>query len=258
MINLNYSPRRVFMEDVVAVPATATTSSAIIYSDVFKPFEESIFGKLTVFVNADDSKISVASPNLEVMVSYDEGETWVLADEVEIDNASFSFTVEEVADYVPRAKLALDLNGATLAEDHGIKVDVLFEEAEENYRRTVFNDVLTVPAEVANPVNNEVLEGKPLPLPAYPVSAIAVFTADDTKLTADLNARMQSSWDGENWWNLGTAVTEVAGEDYKEISIADGDLLGRYLRFNLTVDAAAGAIAEDHNINVDVIVFDRG
>lgn len=252
-----YSPRRKFYEDVIPVPATATTSSAVIESDALYPFEQSAFGKATVFVKGDNSKMSVADASLTAKVSYDEGTTWIDAATTSVAHGSFEFTVASVAGIVPRAKLSLDLNGMTLAEDHGLSVDILFQESEEGLRRTIFTDVLGVDASVTNPATDLLISGDVLTVPEDAVSVTAIFTADASKLTGDLNARLKSSFDGENWWDLGAAVTEVSAESFKEISSADTDLIGKYVRFDLTVDATAGAIAENHGIKVNVISFDR-
>ena len=257
-MNLRYSPRRRFFEDVIPVPAEATESTAVISSDELYPFEQTAFGEATVFVKGDNSKMSEANASLTAKVSFDEGETWIDAETVTIDNSSFSFTVEKVEDYVPRLKLELDMNGMSLDEDHGLSVDVLFQEAEDNYRGHFERDVLEVPSEVENPDSDEVLEGKAVEMPTFPSKAMAIFTADASKLTADLNARLQSSFDGENWWDLGSEATQVAGSDYELIESGDSDIIGKYVRFNLTVDSTAGVIAEDHEINVDLIAFDRG
>jgi len=241
-----YSPRRSLMTDVVAVPATATTSSAVISSDVMKPFEESAFGKLTLFIKGDNSEISVADPLVKTYVSYDEGENWVLADTQTVDNSTFTFTTAEVLELAPRVRIDLDLNGATLGEGHGLSVDVLFEERAENGEATLYADVVTVPATMAD---DETENGDSLEVGEYTTAVHAVVISDATKLT-DVDVQLQSSWDGTNWWNLGTA-TDISEDDFVEFAEED-TVIGNYVRANVVTADSTGAALEDHGITVNL------
>jgi len=241
-----YSPRRTLMTDVVPVPAEATTSSAVISSDELRPFETTAFGKATLFIKGDNSKMSVADPLVKTYASYDEGETWVLADTQTVDNATFTFTTAEVLDLAPRVRVDVDLNGATLAEDHGLSVDVLFEERADNGEATLYADVVDVDATVGA---DETVTGDTLSVGEYTDEVFAVVTSDSSKLT-DTDLLLQSSWDGTNWWDLGTA-TDISDADFVEFSEAD-TVIGTYVRANVVTAASTGAIAEDHGITVNL------
>lgn len=241
-----YSPRKIFMEDVIAVPAEATTSSAVISSDVLKPFEESSFGQATLFIKGDNTKMSIADAFVSAMVSYDEGETWVEAATVTVAEAAFVFTVQSVAGLVPRLKLSLDLSGMTLAEDHGLQVDVLFEERADNGSVTLYPDAVDVPTTVADDVTTA---GSTLSVGEYTDEVFVVVTSDSSKLT-DTTLLLQSSWDGMNWWDLGTA-TDISAADFVEFSEAN-DVVGTYVRANVITALTTGAITADHGIAVNL------
>lgn len=245
-----YSPRKTLLEDVVAVPSTATTSSVVISSDELYPYEQSSFGSVTAFVKAlDGSKITVASPALTGYVSYDEGDTWVEVDSVDLTATSFTFDYSLEASLVPRFKVELDLNGATLLEGHGIQVDVYFTETQVNTRRTLFEDVIVVPSTVADGVTTT---GDSLEVPEGTSAIHVVATGDVTTLTG-VTILAQSSWDGSNWWNLGTA-TNFSGSNFVDFT-EDENIVGNYARVNLITAASTGEIAVDHGIVVNAFAL---
>lgn len=241
-----YSPRRKLMTDVVAVPETATTSTAVISSDELKPFEESAFGKLTLFIKGDNAEISADDPLVNTYVSYDEGESWVLADVQTIDNASFTFTVEEILELAPRVRIDLDLNGATLGEGHGLSVDALFEERAENGETTLYTDVVTVPTTMGA---DETVNGDSLEVGEYTTAIHAVVVSDASKLT-DVDVQIQSSWDGTNWWDLVTA-NDISATNFVEF-VEETAVIGNYVRANVVTAASTGEALEDHGITVNL------
>lgn len=245
-----YSPRRTFIENVIEVPAEATTSSAVILSEDIKPFEESSFGAAYVFVKLDTSKTSVADPKIGTWVSYDEGESIVQTGEATLDQA---FTVLTVANLAPRVKFSLDLNGATLEEGHGIQVDVLLVETDDNFRRTLFADVTPVDEEGVSA--DETVEGDPFRLPENTRALNAVILSDNDQLEG-VTAVIQSSWDGVNWWDIGTTPADVDADfvEYYE----ESTLFGNYARVNLVVgDGGSDGIDEYHGIVVNAWALGR-
>jgi predicted component of type VI protein secretion system len=245
-----YSPRKAFIEDVIEVPATATTSSTVILSEDIKPFEESSFGAAYVFVKLDTSKTSVSDPKLGTWVSYDEGETIVQTGETTLNQG---FTVIPVANLAPRVKFSLDLNGSTLAEGHGIQVDVLLMETNDNFTRTLFGDITDVPEEGVSA--DETIAGDPIALPHNTRALNAVIVSDNEQLTG-VTAVIQSSWDGVNWWNIGTTPASV-DSDFVEV-YEESNLFGNYARVNLVVaDGGSDGIDEYHEIVVNAWALAR-
>lgn len=246
-----YSPRRAVFSDVVAVPATATTSSAVISSDELKPFEESSFGSMTLFIRGDNAQISAANPLVKTYVSYDEGENWVLADTQTVDNATFTFTNAEPLALAPRVRVDVDLNGATLGSGHGLGVDVVFEERETNGEATLFADVVDVPDTVGADTTTT---GDALNVGEYIDSVYAVVNSDSSTLT-DVTVQLQSSWDGTNWWDLGTA-TDVSGADFVEFEEAN-TMVGTMVRANVITAATTGDIATNNGLTVNLFARRR-
>lgn len=248
-----YVPRRKFYEDVVALPATATTSSAVFESDELYAFEGSNPGNLTVFVEGDTAEISVADPLVNILVSYDEGATWVTAETITVDNATFTYTVSEVSDFAPRVKVQVDLNGATLGDPHLISVDVLMEERYENLRQTVYADVVAVPDTVADGVTTEgtVYDISDL----YVKDATAVLTITDAADLTDVTVQMQSSWDGTNWWDLLASPTDISANTFTEVDADAGSIFGNYIKVQVITAATTGDIATGNDLTANLALF---
>jgi len=238
-----YSPRRAVLSDVVAVPATATTSSAVISSDELRPFEGGSFGKALAVVQGLSDDIAAAAPNANFYVSYDEGETWVLAATQAIATGADTSELVSVASYAPRLRVDVDLNGATLTEGHGISVDVVFVEDDDNGAKTLFEDVVAVPATSSS----ETTTGDTLSVGDYIDEVIAVATLDSTNAT-NVTARLQHSFDGTNWFDLGDSATDISSANFVEFSVTD--VIAPYVRLN--VIAGATGLESGHGLSANV------
>lgn len=237
-----YSPRRAVLSDVVAVPATATTSTAVISSDELYPFEQGSFGQAMLVVEGTSANIYMAAPNINAYVSYDEGETWVLAATQAVATGADTSAMVSVGDAVPRLRVDVDLNGATLTEGHGISVDVVFVEDDDNGDKTLFSDVVAVGATSAS----ETTTGDTLSVGDYISELIAVVSLDSTNAT-NVGVQLQHSFDGTNWFDLGTA-TDVSSADFVEFS--ESGVIGHYARANVV--AGTTGLEEGHGITVNV------
>ena len=231
--------RRAYYDDVVAFPE-GDNLTATVRSDEVKSFETTAYGPVTVFLQGGGD-----TPNAHFMVSFDEGESWYEADE---ENFSDGFqTFEDVVKLAPRFRVDVDLNGQNISDADDWKVSVLTEELNPTVgRRTKTEEVGALASDESTYFVMDLGE-------ATPQEFHAVVTNDNSEVT-DATILLETSFDGENWWNLSDGTTDVDA-DVVTISNDDTNLFGKYVRVTVAAAADTGSVGEDAHLKVNAVAF---
>ncbi len=80
---------------------------------------------------------------------------------------------------------------------------------------------------------------------------VVISTADASKLT-DITFKLQSSNDGNDWWDASTEV-DISSSNFLETEITNK--LGTYFKVILIADEDTGAAISGHGINFDLMTF---
>lgn len=234
------SLRKELNEAVITFPASKTAGAATLTGDVISTYEENTFGASRVLISTEDTSKITDTLTVKAYGSFDEGTTWLhlkssttLANGTGTANASVS-----VGNLVPRlrADAVFDATGA-LAADHGCKVDIIVEEAQQEYKKEV-SDATTMAGDLSG-VETEYTTATSLATPAllkYAGVAIIVEDASDITDGAGITYKVQTSVDGTYWTNLQstgqTGLANGTGPIYLEHEFTSG--LGKYIRVAIT------------------------
>ena len=246
---MRYKQRSAFYNDVVPFPATKSAGAMTLYGDVLKPFEANP-GPLDLHLVAEDDSQITDLMTMKLEVSYDGGENWIEVDEYsELENGSgdpVSVLKDEVLEFAPMVRVNAVFNtDGELAEGHGCSVKAFLKEDEDFQRSQVFTDVVDLPAELAD--TNK--EGESFNVAN--AQKVIVVSSGDTDNMTNITFNLQSSFDGENWWNVGNSAKDISALSFNEEVFSSK--LGTYFR----VDVIAGAtgLAEDHNLKFNLIAL---
>ena len=243
--------RKQIFNNVIDFPVKDAAGEIVLTSKEMAPFEGTSPGSLNYHVfAADDSKIT-DNVTLSFQVSYDGGETWVEAEEVtDLANGSGDPVSVYKADSLvsaPRARVVATFDTTSrLTADAGVGVSVEMEETEELYRAYVVTNAVTLPETLAN----DSVVGASFSTQGNVVDKLIVsHNADATKMT-NITWKLQSSFDGENWWDA-TDAANISTLNFKETSVEDK--LGDY--FRVVVIAGATGLEEGHGLTFNAIAF---
>lgn len=231
--------------DVVAVPATKAAAAATITGTVMYPFEASAWGGANIVVYTGDASKITDTVTAKVYVSFDSGTTWLhVKSDATIANGSGAVTTRTWIPFAPRLRVDLVFDGsAELAADHGVAIDVEFQESAPEAARTFHEDVVTMgDSELTGVLVAKAINGTSLTINSPNKVTIWVTALDSSKIADTWTVSFQSSLDGSTWWSqttLGT-VDLVHGSAipvslYEEETIS----LSKYGRIVLAGDSSA-------------------
>ncbi|HUS48907.1 MAG TPA: hypothetical protein VMZ91_01975 [Candidatus Paceibacterota bacterium] len=248
---MNLTERIKILTDVITFPVSKTAAALQIESDEIYNFENSGFGDLDIFLRADLADKIVNTLTIKLYVSYDKGTTWTwVADYADLANGAavpISAIKNAVLAYAPRIKLIANFDGsATLTATHGCGVDLRIKESDVDYRRDI-----TVQAAPATQAINLTTYGTAIYIDeAYSdVRKIVVASTliDNSKVTNNVTWKVQSSYDGTNWFDATGAQADIlaAAASFAEVEVTTK--LGKYIRLAYITDGT-GELAAGHGI----------
>jgi hypothetical protein len=232
-------------DSVVAAPATKAAAAATITGTVLYPFEPSGWGGASVVCHTDDDSKITDTLTVKMYVSFDEGTTWLhVANDATMANGSAgAVTTRTWLPLAPRVRVDLVFDGsAELAADHGVTVDVEFQESLPEAARTLFTNAVTMGdsegTEVGFTKTGDTM------LFNSPSKATVYVTGADASLIGDTitSIVLQSSLDTVNWWSQSTLGTIALANGTGPISLSEEETtsLSKYGRIIVTGDSAAG------------------
>lgn len=242
--------RNQFYSDAVPFPATKSASAVTIYGDELNPFGENPGALDLQLVAGDTSKIT-DNMTVGLEVSYDEGDSWVEVNEYsDLANGTGSTSVlkNDVLEFAPMVRLSGVFDGsAELAADHGCSVKAMFKENENFYKSKIFtgSDVITVPETSASETTN----GETLSVEN--AQKVYVVSSGVTAKMTNVTFNLQSSFDGESWWDVGSSAKDISALSFNEEEFSDK--LGTYFRVELITGATG--LEEDHGLSFNVIAL---
>ena len=241
MIYTTIPARRAYYDSVVAFPEGAALS-AVVQSEVLKPFEGTAFGSVEVFLQGTGT-----TPNAHTMVSFDGGAEW---HELSVDNFANGFSaLGSLAAFAPRVRVDVDLNGATITDADDWKVSVLMSEEMPTVARKLTADLMSE-VEMGD---DETLVSDVVELTeGTPEAVYAVVTGDNTEITLG-TLQLETSFDGVNWWGL-SDDTNISAADVTFIE-NNAVTIGKYVRATLTTGETTGAITEEAKLRVHLLSF---
>lgn len=253
-------PRRKLYTDVIPFPDSKSAGAATISSDELYPFEGSAPGELDLHLVAEDDADITDTLSVNLNVSYDGGSSWLEAvsysDLANGSGDAISVLKSAALAYAPRVRLdgVFDSSGALVA-GHGAAVHANFFEGEDLYRHEIDADVLTIDTMgTSETVNSDAIEVDNSVAEAIRKVIVISYVGDKSKVTDNVTWKLQSSYDGSNWWDVSSAdETDIAngtGTSFTEVT--ESDDLGDCLRITVSTDGT-GEIAEDNGIQFNVI-----
>ena len=255
------SPRIKFYTSAVAFPATKTAGVLTITGTSLYDFESYAYGSVELVLRALDKSKITDTLTAKISVSYDGGTTWIVTGAyTELANGSGAVSVYKAPIlYAPRVRVdaIFDATGA-LASGHGCGVDAKVSEANPFYRHNIFTNVVTVPATKTAGALTYTGATKYIANTIDPLrKLVAVASATDlSKITNGFTWKVQSSFDGTNWFDATTAQSGLAagtGTYFTEVEVTTK--LGKYARILLISDGT-GALASGHGIAFQLIALD--
>jgi len=224
--------RKQIFENVIEFPVKNAAGEITLFSKEMAPFEHTAPGPINYHVfAADDSKIT-DTVTLKFQASYDKGETWVdVESNTDLKNGSsgkVSTYKANVLKAAPRVRVE-----ATLSNASRITVDALpgviveMGEQEDLERTKVFADIVEFEATAASKtVTGEVIVAEGDVQEVY-----VVHSGNSAKMT-NTTWVLQSSFDGENWWNATTSA-DISASNFSETAVTTK--LGNYFRVVTTL-----------------------
>jgi len=247
--------------DVVTVPATKATGAATITGTVMYPFEPSAFGGANVIVYTGDASKITDTVTAKMYVSFDLGTTWLhVVSDATIANGSGAVTTRTWLPLAPRVRVDLVFDGsAELAADHGIAIDVEFQETDPEAARTLFTGSEVVVTMGDSEAGGDSLgltkTGSTLTIDS-PSKATVYITAADSSLIGDTftSIAMQSSLDGSTWWAQSTLGTVALTNGTGPVSLYEEETtnLSKYARLVVTGDSVSSYTA-GHGIQFHIL-----
>lgn len=257
--------RKLFYEDVITFPATKTAAAVTLESDEYNQLETAAYGEAHIFLKADNVSFVSAANTLLIKpyVSFDSGATWKLAGsytEFSSDYTTTTFSVLKSLACVPTMKIDAVFNGsATLTTGHGLSIDLELVEKTSGYRRQIFtyNGGFSV-TQATTTFAGRTSTAFTISNMHYDFTKANIITTLDGAefISNALNYKLQSSWDGTNWFTASPTYTMNAGSAYyNHTSISDGDTyhLGKYVRFMLDTTGTISLHA-NHNISFNLVM----
>ncbi len=244
--------RKQLYENVLLFPAEKDAAGTInLVSAEFNPFEHTSPGALNYqLVAADDSKIT-DNVVLSLEVSYDGGTTWVVVNGsiTTLDNGSGAPVSAYTADALvvaPRVRVKAELdNSSRLAAGHGCSVNLELEENSDFYRAQVVANAITLAATLADNSTN----GKTVRANGMAEKVVVVHSGDSSKMT-NITWKLQSSFDGEYWWDVNTPVN-ISALNFSETVLSTK--LGGF--FRVVVIAGNTGLATGHGLKFGMAVL---
>ncbi len=244
------NPRKKLYQNVVTFPATKSAGAATYYSDEMYPFPDSS-GNLNVILTADDASKITDTLTTTLQVSFNEGTSWkdaVAYTDLANGTGAIVAYKDAAVTFAPMARIKAVFDGSgALTADHGIRIDVEFEEQTDLLRTQLSTDNVDVGA---TKDDDATVNGASVEALGTVEKVMAVYTGVASKVT-NADVKIQSSFDGSSWWDTG-ATAAIESVSFKEISSTAK--LGKYFRTVITTDDETGAIIADHLINVDLII----
>jgi len=147
---MRVKPRRKLFQDIVPFPASKSAGELTISGDELYSFEKNPGAIRAQLISSDASKIT-DTLSIDLMISYDEGETWLNAGSFsELANGVGGVSVlkDNLPSFAPRVRFDAKFNAAgALAAEHGCKVYAELKEGDFN-KYVVAQDVVAMPASV--------------------------------------------------------------------------------------------------------------
>ena len=242
--------------------STVIGASSINKSEVFKDFETYGYGGAKVQVVAEDlAEVTSGPVDVNVYVSFDEGDTYVLAaNDQTLTNGSGSSSAVSTIKVAPRVKVELETgSGEGISADAGAAVHVLLEEADliQGERKTV----ITKNVEVSGgaDVYSDIMACDSVPSTVYfgatvvdTSGATAAGTSETSKVT------LESSLDGVNFWTVDATGVTLSSESNIETYIfdnlnSDTKNFGTYFRLKITDSASTTEFVTSSGLSLIMI-----
>lgn len=245
-------------ENVITFPATKGAGVATITGDVKYPFEQTAFGPIDILLRADLADKITDTLTINLYVSYDEGTTWLLAasysDLANGGAVPISVIKADAIRVAPRVRLDAIFDGTgALAADHGCGVDLKISETEGVIRREIFTrNAIDQLSNLTNYTSAMYIANTYNILKSLVVSS---YCADKSKVTDNVTWKVQSSYDGTNWFDATTAQTDIlngVGTSFTEVPVTTK--LGKYIRIAVITDGT-GVLAADHGVQFNVVAL---
>lgn len=240
--------RKQIFENVIDFPVKSAAGEIILTSKELAPFEHTSPGVVNYHVYAaDDSEITDAV-TLKLQASYNKGLTWT---DVETINSLANGSGDAVSVYkaealkaAPRVRLVATLASASRLTAEALPgVTVVMEEQEDLERSKVFDSV----TEFASAEANKVIDGETFTVEGDVQEVVVSHSGNSAKMT-NVSWVLQSSFDGETWWNATTSAN-VSALNFSETSVSAK--LGKYFRIVTTLGATG--LEAGHGLNFNAV-----
>jgi hypothetical protein len=253
------SPRIKNYTGVITFPATKSAGALTIQGTTIYDWESYAFGPIDIELRALLANKITNTLSVKLYTSYDAGTTWIpVATYSDLANGGavpISAIKSAPLLYAPRIRLDAVFNGTgALLSGHGCGVDVKISEASPFNRHVIFTNVVTVPAtKVAGALTYTGATKNTTMVDSFTKLIAVASAADLAQVTDTFTWKVQSSYDGTNWFDATAAQTGIAagsGSYFTEVEVTTK--LGKYARILLTSDAT-GALAAGHGIAFQLI-----
>lgn len=247
---------------VNVIPTTKAAAATTIAGTELYPFEAGGWGGANVAIEVGDTSKITDTMLVKSYVSFDEGTTWLLVNSNTTILAASSGFGRIYIPFAPRLRVDVVYDGsAELGADHGIEINVEFQENDPEAARTLHKNVVWVGDTAGDS------------LKAYGDSTLSYFAAGDTmtfnspnkvhvcaiatdlsKIANTLTYKLQSSMDASHWWSQSTLGTAIPANGSGPTILAEEETsaLSKYGRIYVTGDTAS-TLEAGHGIKFYVL-----